>query len=187
MSWDSPIIYLLYALWVVIALLVLKLLVTRKRWRHPLRGSGPMLFALLLSLVNTEVARGRTIQDAHENTPPPYWPSVAVSYVVTLLILYWLWRQLELIPRWLRQHLLRRREARRVETTTGDDMFATGDRVRLPGRGGVLGRVVGAQTPDGKAYVRLDSGSACTFDVSELESVDAVQTKEWPPRGIETK
>jgi uncharacterized membrane protein len=108
-SWDSPLLYVLYALWVVIALLTVKLLVTRRRWRHPLRGNGPMLFALLLSLVNTEIARGRTIQDAHAATPPPYWPSVVVTYVVTMLIVYWLWRQMELIPSWIRRHLPWRR------------------------------------------------------------------------------
>lgn len=184
MTWYLALRLVLYVLWGIIGLLVVKLLIVHGRWRHPLRGNGLMLWALLLLLANAELARAQHL--AHDDKPP--WPwSVLPIALATVGILVWLWRQLELIPRWLRQHLLRRREARRVETTTGDDMFATGDRVRLPGRDGVLGRVVGAQTPDGKAYVRLDSGSACTFDVSELESADAVQTKEWPPRGIETK
>ncbi|MBM3315531.1 hypothetical protein FJY71_06810 [candidate division WOR-3 bacterium] len=61
-------------------------------------------------------------------------------------------------------------------------MLSTGDRVRVRGK---EGRVSGAQT-DGKVYVKLDSGTACTFDVAEVELLPH-ETKQWPPGGIETK
>jgi preprotein translocase subunit YajC len=61
-------------------------------------------------------------------------------------------------------------------------MLASGDRVKVRG---TEGRVVGAQA-DGKVYVKLDSGTACTFDVAEVEALP-VEAKAWPPAGIETK
>lgn len=100
----SPLLWVVYALQLLIVLLTLKLLVTRKRWRHPLRGNGPMLWALIVSLIATEIARAHNLSLGIDN-PPPYFPSIIAVLVETLLIFYWLWRQLELIPRWLRRVL----------------------------------------------------------------------------------
>jgi len=104
-EWSEVARVVLYCLWFVIAGLVVKLLATRRRWRHPLRGNGPMLWAMLLILASVEWTRARNIADA----PPPFVPALGLSYLATALILYWLWRQMELIPRWLRQHLPWRR------------------------------------------------------------------------------
>lgn len=95
----------LYGVWLVMAALIIKVLIYRKRWRHPFRGNGPVLFALLLVLISVEWTRARNIADA----PPPYVPALALSWVATLLLMYWLWRQMELIPRWIRTHIPWRR------------------------------------------------------------------------------
>jgi hypothetical protein len=58
---------------------------------------------------------------------------------------------------------------------------SAGDRVTLT-RNGAAGAVKG-RVGDDAAYVRLDSGTSCTFSDDELEP----ETKAWPPRGIETK
>lgn len=176
MTWYDALRVVVYAVSVLIIMLTIKLLLTRRRWRHPLRGNGPMLCALLVSLAATELARARNIGQA----PPPYLPSLIAVLVETLLILWWLWSQLELIPRWVRQHLSRRR-ARRSDDQE-DPMFTSGDRVVLGREGAPTGTVQGAEW-DGKVYVKLDSGSAGTFATAELSR----ETKAWPPEGIETK
>lgn len=63
--------------------------------------------------------------------------------------------------------------------------LTNGDRVRLTKRGGGEGTVRGEPGADGSAYVRLDSGSSCTLRGDELEVV--TETKQWPPKGLETK
>lgn len=122
MAWYDYVRIALYALWFVIPLLVVKLLATRKRWRQPLRGNGPMLWALLLMVVASEVARARNIA-AGQRTPPPYLPSLVIITAATFLILYWLWRQMELVPRWLRRHLPWRRT--RADYTTEEHDHAS--------------------------------------------------------------
>jgi hypothetical protein len=64
--------------------------------------------------------------------------------------------------------------------------LGTGDRVRLKRDGSPEGQVVGAQF-DGQVYVRLDNGSACTFDVADVEVLAPTLSKSWPPEDIETK
>lgn len=61
-------------------------------------------------------------------------------------------------------------------------MLSRGDRVRVRGS---EGSVTGAES-DGRVYVALDSGTACTFGVDEVEVLPR-ETKKWPPGGIETK
>jgi hypothetical protein len=108
-EWYDWIRLALYVSWVVMIGLTIKLLVVRSRWRHPFRGNGPMLWALLLLLISTEMSRARNIS-AGDRTPPPYLPSLLLVCVVTVLIMVWLWQQMELLPRWLREHIhLRRR------------------------------------------------------------------------------
>lgn len=105
MPWYDYLRVALFIAWGVILLLTVKLLLTRRRWRHPLRGNGPMLYALFLILLGVEWARARNI----EESPPPYTPSLLLTSAATLLILWWLWRQMELIPRWIRAHVPWRR------------------------------------------------------------------------------
>ena len=62
-------------------------------------------------------------------------------------------------------------------------MFEKGQRVQVSRPGSPEGTVSGAEF-EGKAYVRLDSGSAGSFAVGELT---AIESKAWPPAGIETK
>ena len=107
-EWFDWVRLVLYISWVVMILLIVKLLAVRSRWRHPFRGNGPMLWALLLLLISTELARARNI-DAGEATPPPYLPSLVMVIVVTLLVYVWLWQQMELLPQWLRTHIRVRR------------------------------------------------------------------------------
>lgn len=107
MEWTEWARIGLYCLWIIMAALVVKLLVLRERWKHPLRGNGPMLWAMLLILLSVEWTRARNIEDA----PPPFVPALSLSYLATFLILYWLWRQMELIPAWIRKHLPWRRTA----------------------------------------------------------------------------
>jgi hypothetical protein len=107
--WYRAVLWAIYIVTILIVLLTVKLLVTRRRWRHPLRGNGPMLWALIIGLVATEIARAHNLSLGHDN-PPPYFPALIAVLAETLLILYWLWRQLELIPRWLRQHVPWRRK-----------------------------------------------------------------------------
>lgn len=114
--WYDLVRLVLYVLWGVMALLVIKLLITQSRWRHPLRGNGPMLWALLLLLLSTELARARNLHQAG----PPYLPSLLATTAATLLITYWLWQQLELLPRWLRRPLRRRRGRRDAAAGTRD-------------------------------------------------------------------
>lgn len=59
--------------------------------------------------------------------------------------------------------------------------ISAGDRVVVT-RNGAAGTVK-SQVGDGAAYVKLDSGTACTFSAEELEQ----ESKSWPPKGIETK
>jgi hypothetical protein len=107
--WYDYLRLALFVLWGAILLpLTVKLLITRRRWRHPLRGNSPMLWALLLLLAGVEWARARNIAVGAE-TPPPFIPSLLLSTVATLLIIWWLWRQMELIPRWIREHIRWRR------------------------------------------------------------------------------
>lgn len=108
-EWFDWVRLALYVSWGVMILLIVKLLVVRARWRHPFRGNGPMLWALLLLLISTELSRARNI-NAGQETPPPYVPSLILVVIVTVLIYVWLWQQMELLPRWLRTHILRRRQ-----------------------------------------------------------------------------
>lgn len=151
MAWYDVVRVVLYTLWFVMAGLVVKLLVVRRRWRHPLRGNGPMLVALLLILVNTEITRARNIGAA----PPPYLPSVITIVVATLLVLWWLWRQMELIPRWIREHVpWHRKQAD----------YSWEEHV----------------THSGKAAAGPD-------DAQQVREGRKVESKDWPPRSIETK
>lgn len=101
MPWYEYVRIALFISWGVMVLLTAKLLVVRSRWRHPLRGNGPMLYALLLVLVSVELARSRNITES----PPPFVPSLLLSVVATVLITVWLWQQMELLPKWLREHI----------------------------------------------------------------------------------
>lgn len=67
--------------------------------------------------------------------------------------------------------------------------LAKGDRVRLTRGEGADGTVVSVLEGGDDAYVRLDSGNACTFPVDELTELgaQASESKAWPPGGIETK
>lgn len=108
-EWYDWVRLTLYVSWGVMILLIVKLLIHRARWRHPFRGNGPMLWALLLLLISTELSRARNI-DAGKATPPPYLPSLVLVVIVTVLIYVWLWQQMELLPRWLRNHIHLRRK-----------------------------------------------------------------------------
>lgn len=187
----------LYVLWFVIAALVVKLLIVRGRWRHPLRENSPMLVAILLMVVSVEISRARNISDA----PPPYTPPLLINIVVTLLIGYWLWQQMELIPRWLRTHLRIRRRRRNVaagarRAASGVDdtgrhhtqkenpmALSTGDRVSQNGK---EGSVVGAQRDDETVTVSRPGGGSAVVPVEDVELVEP-ETKQWPPTGVETK
>lgn len=106
MPWYEYVRIALFISWGIIILLTVKLLWVRARWKHPLRGNGPMLYALLLMLVGVEWARAGNIRDA----PPPHTPVLFLSVAATGLILVWLWQQMELLPRWLRDHIRLRRK-----------------------------------------------------------------------------
>lgn len=58
-----------------------------------------------------------------------------------------------------------------------------GDRVTLERDRRPSGRVVGDEH-DGRAYVKLDNGTAATFPASDLSPAE---DKSWPPKGVETK
>lgn len=108
MPWYDYLRIALFVAWGIIFLLTVKLLVTRQRWRHPLRGNGPMLYALALTMGAVEWSRARNIA-AGDTAPPPFVPSLLLTTAATLLIMWWIWRQMELIPRWLRAHIPWRR------------------------------------------------------------------------------
>lgn len=119
MTGTGPIgalIVVLYILWLLIGGLVVRLIISRRAWRYPLRGIGPMLWSLLLLLVNSEITRAHYI-NTHQKPPPPLPASIALILAATGLILFWLIRQLELVPRWLRMLLSRGRQRRGVATS----------------------------------------------------------------------
>lgn len=105
----------LYGVQLVIFLLVAKLLTGRRpdgrlRLLHPLAGNTPMYLALLALLIGSMLNRIRNLG------APPGWPTLLTTTIATLLIVVWLYRNLELRagwfpPQWARRK--RRRQRRR--------------------------------------------------------------------------
>jgi hypothetical protein len=62
--------------------------------------------------------------------------------------------------------------------------LSDGDRVVLQRDRQPHGRVMGSEY-GGKAYVRLDNGTAASFETTEL--APETEDKSWPPKSIETK
>lgn len=102
---------------IIIALLVLKLLVTKHRGErlprvcYPLRGNTPMYLGLFALLVSSAIARARNVQESE----PPNILQLVVVTIAMLLIIVWLWKNLEILPDWLRsiRHYREHRGGRR--------------------------------------------------------------------------
>jgi hypothetical protein len=103
LTWYDTVRLVLYLTEVVILLQVVKLLFTNNRWRHPLTHNTPMYLSLFMLLLSSAIARVRNI-----GSGPPNWWGLWLSLVATLLIIVWLFNELEFRPAWLQ----RRRRAR---------------------------------------------------------------------------
>lgn len=68
MPWYEYVRITLFIAWGLIILLTVKLLWVRARWRHPFRGNGPMLYAMLMVLIGVELARSRNITESRRRS-----------------------------------------------------------------------------------------------------------------------
>lgn len=106
---------------IIIAMLVIKLLLTKHRGErlpricYPFRGNTPMYLGLLALLISSAIARARNVQESE----PPNIGQLLVVTIAMLLIIVWLWKNLEILPDWLRGHRPHRNRGGHRDTTAG--------------------------------------------------------------------